>query len=197
MLIRGLLIKTSFKSATSPLFIGKNVKFRNKRNITFGRSVTINANCYIDALSKKGVVIGDAFSLGRNSVIECTGVLQLIGEGIIIGNNVGISANAFISVRGYIKIGDNTIIGPSVAIIAENHSFETFETPIRLQKVIRKGIEIGENCWIGANVVILDGVKIGNDSVIAAGAVVTHDVPNSAIFGGVPAKLIRMRKPLI
>ena len=67
------------------------------------------------------------------------------------------------------------------------------DKPIRLQGATRKGVEIGEDCWIGSKAVILDGVKIGNHVIVAAGAVVNRDVPDYAIVGGVPAKIIKTR----
>ena len=67
------------------------------------------------------------------------------------------------------------------------------DKPIRLQGATRKGIEIGNDCWIGSKVTILDGVKIGNHAIVAAGAVVNKNVPDYAIVGGVPAKILKMR----
>lgn len=105
----------------------------------------------------------------------------------------GIAPNAFIGVRGPIKIGKNTIIGPGVSMHSENHVFKDIDKPIRLQGEERIGIIIGEDCWIGSRAIILDGVNIGKGVIIAAGAVVNKDVPDYAIVGGVPAKVIRYR----
>ncbi|MBN1601390.1 MAG: acyltransferase [Chitinispirillaceae bacterium] len=144
-------------------------------------------------MCKGGVEIGDNFMLGRNSIIECTGVARNLGEKLSIGKHVGISPNAFISVRGTLSIGSDTIMGPHVCIISENHVYSDLNTPIRLQGDDRKGIAIGNGCWIGANVTILDGVNIGDGAIIAAGAVVNKDIPSLSIAGGVPAKVIKMR----
>lgn len=194
MLIRGVLNKPFFKRAKGTLFIGKKCDIRCKKKIEFEGSATIEDYVKIDALSKGGIKIGNNFSIGRNSIIECTGVLRELGESLIIGENVGIAANAFIAVRGNLKIGKNTIIGPGVSIHTENHNFDKLDVPIRLQGATRKGIEIGEDCWIGSKAVILDGVKIGSHVIVAAGAVVNKDVTDYAIVGGVPAKIIRERK---
>lgn len=194
MIIRGLVIKPFLRKAKGIIFVGKKTDIKCKRKITFLGSATIEDYVKIDAMSKKGITIGNNFSIGRNSIIECTGVIRELGEELIIEENVGIAANAFIAVRGKVIIRKNTIIGPGVSIHAENHKFEDINTPIRLQGASRKGIEIGEDCWIGSKVVILDGVKIGNHAIIAAGAVVTKDIPDYAIVGGVPAKVIKMRK---
>ena len=180
MLVKGILMKPFFK------------KCKNK--IQFQGSATIEDYVKIDALSKGGIKIGNNFSIGRSSIIECTGVLRELGESFEIGENVGIAANAFIAVRGKLKIGNDTIFGPGVSIHTENHNFNEVDKPIRLQGATRKGVEIGEDCWIGSKVVILDGVKIGSHVIVAAGAVVNKDVPDYAIVGGVPAKVIRMRK---
>ena len=194
MLLRGYRIKLFLGKSHDSLFIGKKCDIRCKRKIKFLGSATIEDYCKIDALSKGGITIGKNFSLGRNSIIECTGVLRELGEKLIIGENVGIAANAFIAMRGNIEIGDNTIFGPNVSIHAENHNFEDINTPIRLQGATRKGIKIGKDCWIGSKATILDGVNIGNGVIVAAGAVVNKDVPDYAIVGGVPAKIIKKRK---
>lgn len=194
MLVRGIFRKIFFKKSKGILFIGKRVKIKNKKKISFNGSATIEDGCFIQALSKGGITVGNNFSLGRNSIIECTGVIRELGEELIIGDNVGIAANAFIAMRGKVEIGSNTIFGPGVSIHAENHNFSDVDKPIKLQGATRKGVKIGEDCWIGSKAVILDGVTIGSHSIIAAGAVVTKDIPEYCIAGGVPAKVIKMRK---
>lgn len=194
MLLRGYSKKAFFNQASGKLFIGKHTTINCKKKIRFLGSATIEDYVKIDALSKGGITIGQNFSIGRNSIIECTGVLRELGEKLVIGDNVGIAANAFIAVRGKVEIGDNTIFGPNVSIHAENHNFEDLNTPIRLQGATRKGVKIGNDCWIGSKAVILDGVTIGNGVIVAAGAVVNKDVPDYAIVGGVPAKIISQRQ---
>lgn len=194
MVLRGLWHKLLFKESKGIVFIGKRVKIRNHKKIKLKGSATIEDGCHINALSKGGITIGGNFSIGRNSIIECTGVIRELGEELVIGENVGIAANAFIAMRGKLEIGDNTIFGPGVSIHCENHNFSDLETPIRLQGATRKGVKIGKDCWIGSKAVILDGVTIGDHVIVAAGAVVTKDVPDYAIVGGVPAKVIKTRK---
>lgn len=93
---------------------------------------------------------------------------------------------------GAITIGNHVRIAPFVQIIAGNHDLSDPEGPIG--KVIGAPVAIGDNVWVGGRTVVTAGVSIGRNAVIAAGAVVTKDVPAYAIVGGVPAKLIRMRK---
>jgi len=99
----------------------------------------------------------------------------------------------FIGAKGLIEIGSDTIIGPGVKIIAENHRFSSSNVPIREQGTSRRGIKIGTDCWLGANCVVLDGVSIGDHVVVGAGAIVTHDIPDWAIAAGVPARVLRQR----
>lgn len=193
MLIRGFFCRLGFKKSGKMTFIGSRVKIRSKKHIISGSGLTIEDGCFINALCKNTVHIGKNFSLGRNSIIECTGVIRELGDSLEIGDDVGIAANAFISVRGKVKIGSSTIFGPGVKLFSENHIYTDKTTPIYLQGTDRKGIEIGEDCWIGADAIILDGVRIGKGSVVAAGAVVNKDVPDYSVVGGVPAKIIGNR----
>ena len=89
------------------------------------------------------------------------------------------------------EIGDNCIIGAYFSCHPENHNFEDKSVLIKNQGVSHKGIVIGNNCWIGAKVTILDGTKVGNSCVIAAGAVVKGEFPDHCVIGGVPARILR------
>lgn len=163
--------------------------------IKIGKNFSVARKCYIDALSKKGLICGNNVSLGYFTHIELTGSLKLLGQGMIVGNNVGLGSHGhYGSGAGLLEIGDNTIFGNYVSIHPENHNFADLNIPIRLQGVTGKGIKIGNDCWIGAKVTILDGTVIGDHSIVAAGAVVTGKFPPYSIIGGVPAKIIKMRK---
>ena len=156
--------------------------------------MVISENCYIDALSTDGILFGKNVSIGSYTCIECSGTLRDIGKGLTVGSNVGLGRNCFYGCAGGIKIGSNTIIGNFVSMHSENHNFSKNDIPIRLQGVNRKGITIGENCWIGAKVTVLDGTEVGNGCVVAAGAVLSGKIyPSNSIIGGVPAKVIKNR----
>ena len=174
-------------------FVGKRVTIRHAHHVRTGSGLTIGDGAYINALSKDGITLGDNVTIGAGSVVECTGVIRELGDGIRIGSHVGFAQNAFIAVRGPVEIGDDCIFGPNVAIHSENHVFSNLNTPIRLQGATREGVRIGRDCWVGEGAVILDGVTIGDGCVIAAGAVVTKDVPDFSIVGGVPAKVLKKR----
>lgn len=192
--LRGLLLKPFLKKANGFIFLGRNVKIRFKKKLKVGRSIIIGDNVEINALSKYGVVFGNNVLILKNTIIECTGVIRNLGEGLIIGDNVGIAQNCFIQVRGKIIIGNNVILGPNVSIFSENHVFSNIEMPISDQGETRKGVTIEDGVWIGTRAVILDGVKVGKNSIVAAGAIVNKDVPPFSIVGGIPAKVLKNRK---
>ena len=115
------------------------------------------------------------------------------GKGILIGNNSGLGINS--KVRGPLEIGDNVMMGPDVVIMTNSHNFERIDIPMNMQgSAVPKKVVIGNDVWIGTRAIILPGTTIGNGAIIGAGAVVTKDVPEYGIVGGVPAKLIRSRK---
>lgn len=129
---------------------------------------------------------------GKNLIIE-KGANFGSGEGIKIGDNVGIGLRAYI--RGPLELQGNIMMGPEVMILTRNHLFDRIDIFMNQQKGSTvKPVIIENDVWIGARVTILPGVRVGTGSIIAAGSVVTKDVPEYSIVGGNPAKLIRSRK---
>lgn len=191
--LRGVCARISLADHSGVLFVGSHVRLYHGYKIRAGKSVIIENNVIIDALSENGVKLGNNVTVAKYSTIQCTGVIQELGIGVEIGDNSAIGAYSFLGGQGGIRIGQNVIMGPKVSIFSENHNFDQLDIPIRLQHTTRKGVIIEDDCWIGANSTILDGVTIHNGCVVAAGSVVTKDVPANAVVGGVPAKIIRMR----
>ena len=110
-----------------------------------------------------------------------------------LGDYSGIGINA--RINGECTIGDYVMMGTDVVVVTHNHEFSRTDIPMMHQGFEKeRQVVIGNDVWIGDRVIILPGVNIGDGSIIAAGAVVTHDVPPYAIVGGVPAKVIKMRK---
>lgn len=110
-----------------------------------------------------------------------------------IGDRSGVGYKACLF--GQIIIGNDVMMGPECHIYTTNHLFNRTDIPMNLQGVSKeKPVIIGDDVWIGERVTILPGVKINNHSIIAACAVVTKDVPEYAIVGGNPAKIIKYRK---
>lgn len=109
------------------------------------------------------------------------------GRYITIGKNVFINhACSFLDMGG-ITIGDNVLIGPKVNLVSENHPID----PTQRNSLIGKPIVIKNNAWIGASATILPGITIGENSIVAAGSIVTKDVPDNIIVAGNPAKKIK------
>lgn len=109
------------------------------------------------------------------------------GQHIRIGKNVFINhACSFLDMGG-ITIEDDVLIGPRVNLVTENHPVD----PAKRKQLDLKSILIKRNAWIGAGATILPGVTVGENAIVAAGAVVKKDVPANTIVGGVPAKFIR------
>lgn len=107
--------------------------------------------------------------------------------------NIG-QFNTIITKTRDVTIGDFVRIGPHVNIIASNRIYKSKDIPILKQGITEEGITIGNDVWIGAGSTILDGVNLGEGVVVAAGAVVTKDVPPYSIVGGVPARVIGERR---
>ena len=115
------------------------------------------------------------------------------GNGISIGDYSGLGVNCH--VRGPLEIGAYVNMGPDVRILTINHNTERTDIPMKGQGSLPpRKVTICDDVWIGARVIILPGVTIGKGSIIGAGAVVTKDVPEYAVVGGVPAKVIKYRK---
>lgn len=189
--INGLII---FKRFTN-CFIHPSSVIKGRKYIRFGKNLSIDRFCYLDALSLEGISFGDNVSIGKYTTIECSGSLQNIGKGIVIGNNVGLGTHGFFGCAGGIKIDDNTIFGNYVSLHSENHNYKDTTIPIRLQGITRLGINIGKNCWVGAKVTILDGAIIEDGCIIAAGAVVSKGIyKENGIYAGIPAKLLKFRQ---
>ena len=112
---------------------------------------------------------------------------------LIVGNDVVIGRNSIIASKKGIKIGDFTRIGPFVQIIDHDHSFKKNQLIMNQPAKISE-VQIGEDVWIGSGAKILKGVNIGNGAVIGANTVVTKDIPDYAIVGGIPAKIIKFRE---
>lgn len=109
------------------------------------------------------------------------------GKNIAIGRNVFINSGCHFQDQGGIAIGDGALIGHNVVLATVNHALE----PEKCRRNRYAPIRIGENVWIGSNATILPGVTLGDWAVVAAGAVVTKDVPPMTVVGGVPARVLR------
>ena len=130
--------------------------------------------------------------VGKNVFIEPDFICEM-GNNISIGNDVFFNFGCIIFDMGEVTIGNNVMFGPRVGIYTTNHAFDPDE---RIRNVVvSKPVTIGDRVWIAADVKILQGVNIGKDSIIGAGSVVTHDIPEGVIAAGSPCRVIRKITP--
>ncbi|MES2431361.1 MAG: DapH/DapD/GlmU-related protein [Bacteroidota bacterium] len=197
--------------------IGNNVTLRKNVELGIANSATLNIND--DTTIDKNVVIkigsDSSLNIGKRSIIEM-GTRLFINNKWEWGNDVMIATNCnfFSREQGYFgkltlgngtHIGDNTIIdisdnilignevaiGPNCVLYAHDHVYDVHDKAAWMGGIKTGPITIGDGAWIASGVTIMPGITIGKKSVIAAGAVVTSDVPELCIYGGVPARLIK------
>lgn len=147
---------------------GKNVKFENYAEI--------------QGLCSDGLVFGNYVTIGRGVMIRPSSYYGIdLGRGLVMGDHSSIGPHSYVGCSGKITIGKNVMIGPKCSLFAENHVFHDKDSDIKSQGVCQKGIVVEDNCWIGSNVIILDGVTIGHGSVIGAGSLISKDVPPNSV----------------
>ncbi len=139
---------------------------------------------------RKDIVPFNQFSIGKSSVIEDFSVVNNAVGNLLIGDytRVGIGN----TVIGPVTIGNNVNIAQNVVISGLNHLYKDTEQTIASQGVATGEVVIADDVWIGANSVITMGVKIGTHSVVAAGSIVTSDVPDYSVVAGNPAKVVKI-----
>ncbi len=132
-------------------------------------------------------------NMGKGTIVRETAILKW-PENIYIGDDSHVNHYCCLwaSRNSTITIGNNGLMGPGVKIMSSNHGIQKNEV-IRVQTYTEKSVEIGNDVWLGANSVVVAGVKIGDGAVIAAGSVVTRNIPPYSIAGGIPAKVIKER----
>lgn len=148
-----------------------------------GKGATIRCRTRIDALPF------NQFILGNYSTIEDFSTINNGVGDVIIGHHSLIGMGN--TIIGPITIGNNVIFAQNIVASALNHEYRDINIPILEQKILKAAIVVEDDCWIAANAVITSGVTIGKHSVIAAGAVVTKNIPPYSVAVGNPAKVIK------
>ena len=133
------------------------------------------------------------FSLGTKSVIESYCCINNAVGDVLIGNHTRIGIHN--TIIGPVTIGNHVNLAQGITVTALNHNFKDTTLRIDEQGISTNPVVIGDDVWIGANAVILPGVTIGRHVVVAAGAVVTKDVPDNCVVGGIPAKILKDLNP--
>ncbi|HYO14536.1 MAG TPA: DapH/DapD/GlmU-related protein [Thermoanaerobaculia bacterium] len=145
---------------------------------------------------KAEVEITSHLTIGRKSVVSSFTKIKATDGPLKIGRHVEISNGCVLtSHTGGVEIGDDCLIGPNVSIIGNNYRYDRLDLPLRLQeKISPKGIRVGNNVWIGAGCVLLDGADIGSGTILTPNSVVSGKLPENSIAQGNPAKVIFTRR---
>jgi acetyltransferase-like isoleucine patch superfamily enzyme len=168
--LRTMYIRIIYKS----LFIGKNSIFKK--------------GCQFDLTANAKIKIGEFCTIKEN----CYFLLTKPHPFLEVGSFSGIGRNAYIAIKGHLRIGNYVRIGPDVCMLDQGHSFSR-EDLIMNQPAIIDPITIHDDVWVGRGATILKGVTIGKGAIVAAGAVVNKSIPPYEVWGGVPAKFIKLR----
>lgn len=142
----------------------------------------------------------DSRELARAAVAPAVHVSPTVsvrnGRRITIGTGSHIGQWSFLwagDSTGRIDIGDHALLAPEVFLTASDYDFDAGPGPVMSLPKRERDVRIGSNTWLGAKVIVVGGVTIGDGAIVAAGSVVTRDIPEGAVAAGVPARVIRMR----
>ena len=169
---------------------GANVVLRHPHKIRIGDNVVIDDGCCLDAkgTANAGITIGDGVFIGRHTILSCKG-----GD-IIIDDRANIGFNCEIFSGSRVRLGKDTLVAAYTYLVGGDHLYDRVDTPVLYQGRTARGIEVDDNVWLGAHVVIADGSLVGRDAIVGAGAVVIGEIPPFHIAAGIPAKSIRDRR---
>lgn len=189
-LLRKLSYGRLFKRLGKAVILGKGLTLRHARRIQIGDRVAIDDYTLMDASGA-----GEAgISLGNDVIISRGCVVQGKTGPVVIGDKTDIGCNTYIGSTSGITIGRSGLIAGHCYIGGGRYFSERLDIPMMDQGVYSLGpIVIGDDVWLGAGAIVLDGVRIGKGCIVGAGAVVTKDLPDYAIATGVPARIVRIR----
>lgn len=174
-ILRSLWLRNAFKSCPNDVYLGKIGHIEHPECISIGKRVSFGDHFYLYAYKED-----------HRQAAE-----------IMIGNDCCFGADNHITAAGRIVIGNNLLTGKRVTISDNNHGDSDIDTlktaPLKRTMTTKGPITIGNNVWIGEGVTILSGVTIGDSAIIAAGSVVTHDIPAYAVAVGIPARIMKQQ----
>jgi acetyltransferase-like isoleucine patch superfamily enzyme len=170
--------------------IEDGVRIRFAGNVRLGRGAYLDHGVYLHACPA-GIWIGAESFVMKNAILHVYNFRDLPDAGIRIGSRSLIGEACVLRGQGGITIGDDVYLAPLVQMLAVNHVYHDTTKPISHQGITTQGIVVEDGAWIGGGAIILDGVRIGRNAVVGAGAVVTKDVPAYTIVAGNPARVVR------
>lgn len=171
---------------------GRNVTLRHPHKIEIEDGVAINDFAVLDAYGgqRSGIKVGEGTLISRNAILNAKGGFIEIGKRASLG-----MMSIIFSRDCKVRVGNDVLVAAYCYLMGGgSHSMERTDIPVSYQGAECKGIDIGDNVWLGAGVKVLDGCKIGRDSVIGTNSFVSSDIPEFAVAAGSPAQIVKMRK---
>lgn len=193
-MVRGALWSAIRLRRWNGLMLGPNIQWVMSGRISTGRGVLIGGMSYIDGSARQGIVLADRVTIREHAWIQGRSGLNDPADGLWIGARSYLGPGAVIGIGGPIRIGAGVQAGAGLTITAEAHAPDADGSFVS-GHVARCGVTIGDRCWLGNNVSILDGVTIGADCVIGANSLVTTSIPPGSVAFGVPARVRRAVNP--
>ena len=167
----------------------RNVTLRCPGGLSIGEGTLIDEQVCFDIKSAEAAVRLGA----RNQILQGARFETGYEGHVTLGDDCFVGAYTILNGFGGITVGNNALIAGHCHVVSGDHGFGDLSRPMNQQPIIGKGIVLEDDVWLGAGAKVLDGVRIGQGSIVSAGAVVNRDVAPYSIVGGIPAKLIKMR----
>lgn len=189
LLLRRLLYPTLLGACGRNVTFGQGVVLRHPHKVRLADDVLVDDLVVLDAKGEtnRGIDVGRGVFLGRGTILSCKDGDIALGDHV----NIGFHSEVFSGSR--VVVGRYGLFAAYTYLVGGGHAFEREGAPVILQERTSRGIELGENVWLGTGAKVLDGVRIGRDVVVGANAVVTSDLPDGAVAVGVPARVVRTR----
>ena len=190
LFLRGKLYPRLLGRVGRNVVFGANVTLRHPHKIAIGDNVVIDDQCCLDAkgTDNRGIIIGSGVFIGRNTILSCKN-----GD-IVLGDRANLGFNCEIFSASTVHVGADVLMAAYTYLVGGDHLYDRVNIPVLQQGRTSRGIDVGSGAWLGAQVVVTDGSRVGRDAIIGAGAVVVGDIPEFAIAVGTPAKVLRDRR---
>jgi acetyltransferase-like isoleucine patch superfamily enzyme len=188
--LRKLTYPILFKSCGKGVIFGRNLTIRHPHRIQLGNRCILGDNVTLDAKGSdgEGIMLRDGVFVGTNTIIT------MAGGTITLDEQCNIGSSCRIGTYGNTRIGKKALLAAYVYIVGAHHDTSRLDIPILDQpNLTHGGATVGDGCWIGARVTVMDGCTIGHDAIVGAHAVVNRDIPAYAIATGLPAVVKKMR----
>ncbi len=189
LLLRQALYPLLLGAVGRGVVFGQGVVLRHPAKIRIGNGVTVDDLVVLDAKgrSNHGIDVGDGVFLGRGTILSCKD-----GD-IRLGDHTNLGFHCEVFSGSSVTVGRHGLFAAQAYLVGGGHEFEGADAAVIDQPRTSRGITLGDNVWLGTGAKVLDGVRIGNDAVVGANAVVSSDLPEGAIAAGVPARVLRKR----